>query len=226
MKKLFFLFLLLLTSFAKAQDAKQILDGLSSKINRVHDYSVSAKIKSDIPLIKVFTVNATLYFKQKDKFRIVSKGIAVLPKQGFADITKLLSQKDAYTPITTGSETIGGTKAVILTLLPASDTIELVLAKLWVDTVNHIVLKSQVTTRSNGTVTAEYTFGTQKEYGLPDSILFTVDVKKFKIPKGIATDINRTKTEENKPPAKTGKISVVLTDYVINKGIDDSVFRQ
>ncbi|MEO5571528.1 MAG: hypothetical protein ABIS37_11435 [Bacteroidia bacterium] len=195
-------------------------------MNSIKDYSVAATIKSDIPLIKIFPVRATIYFKQKDKFRIVSKGIAILPKQGFMDISQLLSQNDSYSAIASGSELITGTQTQIITILPNSDTTDLILAKLWMDTANITIHKSQITTRSSGTVTIDYTYKTQLSYGLPDTMIFTVDVKKFKIPKGVATDINRSSTKENNPPAKTGKIYIQLSNYSINKGIDDAVFKK
>ena len=209
------------------QDATQIIDELLQKMNRVKDYSVQANIKSDIPLIKILPVNATVYFKQKDKFRVISKGIAILPKQGFTDVSKMLLQKDSYNAFVSGQENIRGTKADIVTVLPNRDTSDLILAKLWVDSANDLVLKTQITSRSNGTVTTDYQYGAQKAYGLPDKMVFTVDVKKFKIPKGVATDINRSSTEPaNKPAAKTGTITILLSNYAVNKGIKDEVFAK
>lgn len=227
MKNRFFgLLILTLLPFAViAQDALQTIEQLRVKMNRVKDYSVNVMIKSEIPLIKIFPVKASIYFKQKDKFRIISKGIAILPKQGFIDLPELLNQKDTYSALLTGSETIRNIKTEVITLLPTDDAGDLILMKLWIDTAHDLVLKSQTTTRSNGTLTAAYTYGTQAAFGLPDALVFTVDVKKFKIPKGLATDINRTATADaNKPTAKTGKISISFTDYIVNKGIKDEIF--
>lgn len=208
-----------------SQDASQSIAELMAKMNRITDYSADAVIKSDIPLIKILAVRATIYFKQKDKFRIVSKGIAILPKQGFVDISKLLSKMDGYTSIIAGYDNVSNIKAQIITIFPVNDTSDLILAKLWVDTDRDIILKSQITSRSNGTVTIEYSYKTQNEFGLPDSMVFIVDVKKFKIPKGVATDINRTSSiDEVKKTAKTGRIFINITNYKINKGISDDVF--
>ena len=208
-----------------SQDASQSIAELMAKMNRITDYSADAVIKSDIPLIKILAVRATIYFKQKDKFRIVSKGIAILPKQGFVDISKLLSNMNEYTSMIAGYDNVSNIKAQIITIFPVNDTSDLILAKLWVDTDRDIILKSQITTRSSGTVTIEYSYKTQNEFGLPDSMVFIVDVKKFKIPKGVATDINRTSSvDELKKTAKTGRIFINLTNYKINKGISDDVF--
>ncbi len=218
--------LILFPVISSAQDANQLINGVLTKFSNVKDYKADATIKSDIPLIKNLPVRATIYFKEKDKFRIVSKGIAILPKQGFTDITKLLREKESYTAILTGSEMIQNIKTEIVTILPKADTSDLVLAKIWIDSKSNIVMKSQITTRNNGQVTAEYTFGNEKEYGLPEKMLFTVDVKKFKIPKGLATDINKTTSvDESKTVSKVGTVSIQIRNYVVNKGIGDEVFK-
>lgn len=208
-----------------AQDANQMISELMAKMNAVKDYSVDALITSDIPMVKILPSNAKIYFKQKDKFKIDAKGIVILPKQGFTDISKMLSQRDSYTAIAMGSEMIGSTKTEIVSVFPVSDTSDMILAKLWIDTGNDVVHKSQITTRSSGTVSIVYTYGTQLKMGLPDKLVFTVDVKKFKIPKGVATDLNRTgTTDPNKPVAKTGEIKIDLTNYKVNLGIKDDIF--
>ena len=210
--------------WAAAQDGQQLINGLRSKWDRVNDYAVQADIRSEIPLIKSFPVKATVYFKQKDRFKVVSKGIAILPRQNFNELPRFLSLENAYTALVTGKETIAGADCTQLTVLPSDDAGDLLLLKLWVDTEKNLLLRSQTTTRSNGTVSAQYSYGRQAAFGLPDRLQFTVDVKKFKIPKGLATDINRTSTPE-KEPAKNGTITVVFTDYVINKGLNDGLFK-
>lgn len=207
-----------------AQDGQQLIKELQSRWDRVRDYAVQADIRSEIPLIRSFPVKATVYFKQKDQFKVVSKGIAILPKQSFNELPRFLALQNAYTALVTGKETIAGADCIQLTVLPSDDAGDLVLLKLWVDTEKKLLLRSQTTTRSNGTVSTQYVYGRQTEYGLPDKLVFTVDVKKFKIPKGLATDINRTSTPE-KETAKNGTITVVFSDYVINNGLNDGLFK-
>lgn len=209
------------------QDASQTLHELINKMNSVVDYSADAVITSDIPMIKIMSTKATIYFKQKDKFKIDAKGIAILPKQGFTDISKLLAQKDSYTSVMMGNETVSNVKTDVISVFPVSDTTDLVLAKLWIDPSKDVVMKSQITTRSSGTVTIMYIYASQIKWGLPDQLVFIVDVKKFKIPKGVATDINKTSTtDQSKTQAKTGEIKIDLSNYKVNLGIKDAVFEK
>ncbi len=210
---------------AIAQDGSAILEQMMNKWNLVKDYSVQVNIKSEIPLIKSFPVKATIYFKQKDQFRMVSKGIAILPKQNFNELPKFLQNKGSYTALITGTESVQSQKTTVITVLPSDDSGDLVLLKLWIDPKTDLLYKSQTTTRSNGTISALYEYGSQSNLGLPDKMIFTVEVKKFKIPKGLTTDINRTSTT-NQPTPKNGKITILFSDYSINKGIKDEIFKK
>lgn len=221
------LFALICSTSAIAQDANKTIDELMVKMNSVKDYSANALITSDIPMVKILPSSATIYFKQKDKFKIDAKGIAIVPKQGFTDISKMLSNKSSYSSIFMGYETIRNAKTEIISIFPTSDTSDLVLAKLWIDPSNDVVMKSQITTRSSGMVTTEFTYGSQLKWGLPDVMLFTVDVKKFKIPKGVATDINKSSSKPaNDSNQKTGTVKIDLSGYKVNQGLSDGLFQK
>lgn len=209
--------LLLVSHWVLGQDANKTVNSVISQMNRVKSYTVEARIKSDIPLIKILPIKAKIEFKQPDEIKMKTQGIAILPKKGFTDLAIMLKNKSSYTAIFTGFEVIQKIKTESITLLPSNDAGEIVLAKIWVDTDEALILKSQITTRTSGTVVADYTYGKQKEFGLPDELTFSVDVKKFKIPKGVVVDINRTKTiEEPKNLGKMGKIHIQFSNYLIN----------
>jgi len=209
--------LLFLSHIVFGQDANKTVSAVINRMNRIKNYTVEARIKSDIPLIKILPVKAKIEFKQPDEIKMKTQGIAILPKKGFTDLAIMLKNKSSYTAIFTGYEVIQQMKTESITLLPSNDAGEIVLAKIWVNIDEGLILKSQITTRTNGTVVADYLYGKQKECGLPDELTFSVDVKKFKIPKGVVVDINRTKTmEEPKIQKKMGTINIQFSDYKIN----------
>ena len=107
MKKLLFIFFLFFQFLVYSQDANVLLDKVVAKIKNVKDYSVDALIRTNIPFIKIVPVKAKIYFKQKDKFKIVSKGIVILPKQGFTDVNTFLSKTDSYMAVDGGTKMIG-----------------------------------------------------------------------------------------------------------------------
>lgn len=222
--------LLFLSSLAASaqSDAKQILRGVYNKLQKAKDYSVQANIKVDMPFIRMLPIDAKIYFKQKDKFHVESKGIAIIPRQGFDQSSKMLSDTNSFTAITQGTEMIGTALTTIINIIPLSDTSDIILGKLWIDPKNSVILKSQLTTKTNGTILTEYTYGSQIAFGLPDKMIFSVDVKKFKIPKGVTADINNTSDpkKEKEKENKKGKIFITLTNYQVNKGIPDTIFKK
>ena len=222
--------LLMILSFnASAQKTpNQLLRGVYKKMMKVKDYSVEADIRADIPLIKILPVNAVIYFRQPDKFKVESKGIAIMPKQGFSDVAKIIRDTTTYTAFFTGKEKVDNSLTQIISVIPLVDTGDLVLAKFWIDYARNLVLKSQLTTRSSGTMQIEYFYSTQIAFGLPDKMIFTVDVKKFKIPKVMASDMNNTSKapKSDEKESKKGIILIDLKNYKINQGLKEAFFMQ
>jgi hypothetical protein len=215
-------------SLISAQNpANQLLRGVYNKLQKAKDYTVHANIKVDMPFIRILPIDAKIYFKQKDKFKVESKSIAIIPRQGFDQNSKMIADTNSFTAVIQGNEMISGISCTIVNIIPLSDTTDLILGKLWIDPKQSVVLKSQLTTKSNGTILTEFTYGSQAGYGLPDKMIFSVDVKKFKIPKGVSGDTNSSSTDAKKDEnKKTGKVFIVLTGYEINKGIPDSIFKK
>lgn len=226
-----FFFSFSLVSLAQTKTPKQMLHTVYKKMAVVNDYSVNANVKVDLPFVRMLPIDAKIYFKQKDKFKVESKSIAIVPKQGFDQITKMLNDTASFEALVSGDEMIGAVKTTIVNVIPSADTSDLILGKIWIDIKQNVVLKSQLTTKSNGTIVTEYFYGTEINYGLPNKMIFSVDVKKFKIPKSVAADINNSKKaasekEKEKEKEKKGRIIITLTNYQINKGILDNVFKK
>lgn len=223
---LFFCMAVLSTLKVNAQgDANKLLQAVYSTLQKTNDYSVQAHIIVDIPAIHILPVDVSIYYKKKDKFKVISKGIAIVPQQGFNQASKLLSDPSSYTAIIQGTETVDSINAEIINVIPISETTDIVLGKLWVDPKRTVILKAQYTTRSNGTIEADYRYKSQAKYGLPDKIVFIVDIKKFKVPMG-ANDVVNTTGTENEKLNKKGKIIINLSNYQVNKGVPDNVFQK
>ena len=224
-KQIAFLTLILVSSFfAKSENPRALLNQVQLKLNKVNNYKADIHIKVDLPYIMMMPIKTKLYFKQKDKFKIDTKSIAVIPKQGFLQINKLLNDSVNYTAVIQSTELTDGNKISLLNLIPNNDTSDVILAKLWIDATRQLIIKSQITTKSSGTIKTDYLYNKQVNYGLPDKLIFTVDIKKFKIPKAIAADINtstNTKTQK-----KSGEITITFNNYEVNKGIPDTFFNK
>jgi hypothetical protein len=161
----YFLFLCLpFCSFA--QQADELFLRLSQKFKLVQHYEVVAQIKPNIPFIKIFPVRANIKYTYPSNFQVKSSGISILPKNGFSELPLLFSQNKQFSVISSGNELIQGVRAEIITLLPQNNEGDLVLAKLWVDTQSMVILKSVITSLSNGTIITEFEYSIEKKWGL------------------------------------------------------------
>jgi len=224
MRILLLIIVLFSISGVNAQAANALLTKVVTKLNTVKDYSATANVTADIPMIKILPSKAKIYFKQKDKFKVESKGIVILPKQGFTDVNSFISNSKNYQSILGDTTVINSTKSVLVTVIPNGESSEIILAKLWVDYTRNVLMKTQVTTKTNGTVTTTFTYGDKVSFGLPSKMVFEIDVKKFKLPKSVAADINNRDAKVKEDTRKKGTITISLSNYSVNQGLSDALF--
>lgn len=208
------------------QTAEEILKGVIDKIDLVEDYQADVQIKAAIPFIKVPIAKATIYFKQKDKFKVESKGIAILPKQGMSDLTGFLSNEKKYSAVLGEAKTINEHKTRLISILPTDENSEIILAKVYISTSEDLIYRTVLTTKSSGTVSIDYEYNLNKKYGLPNKMTFTVDIKKFKMPKSVASDIRNNEKKKKYKENEKGTIVLIFSNYLVNKGISDEVFKK
>jgi hypothetical protein len=219
--------LILVCGSTLAQDPNALLKEVRLKLEKVTDYSAQVHIHADIPMIKIDDVNAKVYFKQPNLFKVESKGIAILPKQGMGDLTAFLTDEKGYTCALNGPKMLGNVKTQVISVLPLKEGSDLILVKLWIDPLKDVIMKAQVTSKTNGTLEIDYLYTDQLKNGLPSKLVFTIDVKKFKLPKSMAADLHQTKKKASgTKEAQDGKITLTFSNYQVNKGLKTQFFKQ
>ena len=217
-----------LLSFSYAQDINVLVANARAKIDKVNDYEASGKMKTNVAFLKVPVANIKAYFKKPNKLKIKSeKGVSFIPKGAVSiNMNNILSEKN-YTIIDAGTEKIGSAMVRVVKLLPNDDNADVVLSTVYIDPVNNLIRKSKTTTKENGTFELEMTYGKYAEYGLPDKIIFSFNTKDYKLPKGVTFDFDDG-AEQKKPQDmknKKGRAEIDFSNYIINKGVLDSVFN-
>ncbi len=230
-KVLVALLLMLVCVDATAQaDAAQLYTKLRGKIDGIKDYVADVDMKIDVAFIRVPKLKGKLYFKAPDKMKLERNGgISILPKNSINMTVNNLLPTAQATVIDMGTETLGTRKARVLKVIPDTES-DIILSKIWVDEERLLALKTETTTRDNGTIKMELEFGKYEKQSLPDRVTFYLDVKEFKLPKGVTMDYE-TQTPAAEPAKakkgnKKGKIQIHYIDYVVNKGIADNVFAE
>lgn len=210
-----------------AQDANTLVKQVRDKLMKVQDYKAQAVIKTDVPFIRMPQSAVDVYYKRPDKFRVKKEGgISILPKGGISININALLSSDKFTAVAAGDTKLGSTPVKVIKLLPLEENSEVVLTTLYVDK-DALIRKTSSTTRDNGTYEMEMEYGKFADWGLPDKVVFVFNTKDYKLPKGMTLEYEGG----NKPaPASTnkeqkGRIEVRYANYIINKGIPNSVFN-
>ena len=227
MKKILLSLLVLsLMSGVRAQSATDLLQKIRTRLDHVNDYQAAGIMRTNVSFLKEPEASVTVYFKKPDKLKIRNdKGISFVPK-GAVTISLNNLLKGNYTVLDAGTDTTQGQKVRLIKLLPQDENADMVLSTFWVDEKRLLILRARTTTRDNGTYEVELYYGKYIAYALPDKVLFTFNVKNYKLPKGITFDYDDG-SPKKKQPAGDGRGSVELTysSYIINKGVPDSVFQ-
>jgi len=221
--------LVCISCILKAQSPKQSLAAVNQRFAKVNDYSANIHLAFNLPSVNIQPIDGKVYFKKPSKFRIKTKGIVFLPKQNPYYNLTALADTNSYTAFTTGEEVIGGVKVTVIKVSPNADDNDLILGKFWIDKGRNLVLKSQLTTKSAGTILIESAYGPNANiaYALPDKLTMSVDMTKFKIPKMVSADINSKPSHgANEPRKGTGVITLSYSGYAINQKVPDSVFTE
>jgi outer membrane lipoprotein-sorting protein len=225
---LFFLFCCFSMRAVAGDDSKLLIREINKKFAQVNDYTANVFMKFDIPGVKMNSLNGKVFFKSPNKFRIRTKGIFFLPKQNpLQNISTLLLDTSSYTSVISGYEILNGKNCAIVNIIPLTAKTELILGKFWIDTKNILILKSQITTKNNGTLETNSTYSSLSNYTLPDKLIIKVEIKKIKIPKMMSGDLNKIAKRNADPNAlETGTIELVFSNYTINTKFPDTIFTE
>jgi len=222
------LFLLLISfnfSTAQKKDPDKILEEAKKTFEQVNDYVVDINIKVDVDFLKVPETEAKIYYKEPNKVHLESDGFALLPKDGM-DFSPLGLLKDEYTAIYERTDTIEGNKTDVVKVIPLGDANDIILTTLWIDESMHIIRKVESTPKIGGTFKIELKYDISKtEFPLPSSMIFTFNIDRMNLPKGMGGELNENKPKDEKKTS-TGKVYITYKNYKVNKGIPDSVFEE
>jgi outer membrane lipoprotein-sorting protein len=202
---------------------------VKAKLDQVNDYEADGRMKTDVAFIKAPIGKVKIYFKKPNKFRLRKDGgISLLPKGGVSVNMSSIVTTDEFVALAAGEATVAGVKTKVVKMLPVNENSDVVLTTMYIDEVNLLVRKAVTTTKENGTYEIEMTYGKFANFGLPDKVTFSFNTKNYKLPKGLTLEFDDNEkplTEEQKLKNKKGRVEIVYTNYAINKGIADSVFK-
>ena len=223
---LFIIFLIQGRSVAQPTD---LLARSRQLLSRIKDYTAEGTMKTNVTFLKVPVSKVNVFYKKPDRIKIKSeKGISFIPRGAVSlNISSLLEGND-FDVVGGGDIIYKGKNLTIARLLPRSEDNPVIISQLYVDLQTGLVHKARTTTKENGTYELDFTYGKYASQGLPDQILFSFDARDYKLPKGITFDFDDgigKKSVTDKAKKGRGTALLVLSKYVINAGLPDSVFN-
>jgi outer membrane lipoprotein-sorting protein len=226
-----FLFLLVFqfAFFANAQDMNALVKRVKTKLDLVNDYEADGNMKTDVSFIKAPIGKVKVYFKKPNYFRLKKNGgISLLPKGGVSvNMSSLIATND-FVAIAAGESMVNGINTKVVKLLPSNDNSDIVLTTLYIDEPNLLVKKAITTTKENGTYEMEMRYGAFAQYGLPEKVIFSFNTKDYKLPKGVTLEFDDNEkpiSEAQKMKNRKGRVEITYSNYSINKGVSDSMFK-
>lgn len=221
------LLLLMATGTARAADAAGLFDALRQKVMTVKDYTADVKMKINVTYMRIPQLGGTLFYKYPDKMRLERHGgLSILPRKNVNLTLSNLIPSGAVMVLDAGTGTIAGRTVRLIKVVPEDEKSEIVLTKIWVDEANLLALRTETTTRNDGTVSMELEYGRYTKYALPDKATIFMDLKDYKLPKGVTMDYNEATDLKPKKDGKNqkGTIQITYLKYDVNKGLSDAVF--
>lgn len=225
---LVFCALAIMSGYASAQEAEELVNKVKAKLVKVNDYRARGRMKMDVSFIDAPPSKIEVYYKRPDKFKVMKDGgISILPKGGISINIGTLLANSNYDVVSKKDSMFNGSRAKVIKLLPADESTDVVLTTLYINEQDLVVRKAVVTTRESGTYEIELYYGKYIDWGLPDKVIFSFNTKDYKLPKGITFEYEKgdAKKEQNLKNKK-GKVEITYSNYIINKGIDNKIFEK
>lgn len=233
MKKIILLTVLIVSAFTvRAQDIKALLQKVKEKYDKVNDYTATGKMKTNVLFIKAPVATVKVYYKRPDKLKIKNEsGVSFIPKGSVNINMNNVLGLNNFEAVEAAGEKVNGVDCKVVKIFPLSDDENITRATLYIDEKQLLVMKSVISTRENGTYELVMSYKKYAAYGLPDKVELTFNTRDYKLPKGVSIDYNNgsnkqkpaPETEKNKN--QKGKVEISYSDYVINKGVPDEIFK-
>ena len=221
------LFLSLLFSLRASAQVDPLIEKVAQKLALVNDYVAEGTMKTDVSFIKASLGKVKVYFKKPNLLKVKKEGgISLLPRGGVSLTINTLLNTKGYTSIPVGTQLLNGKKVTVIKLIPNDDNLDWVISTLWIDPVEALVYKTATTTKENGSYEITMQYGAYANYGLASKIIFSFNTKDYKLPNGITLEFgdDDAAAKQKALKNKKGTVEITFNNYVINKGVSNSMF--
>lgn len=203
-----------ITAAQSGNNPKELLTDFREHMLKVHDYKAKVNIKVDVDFINIKDRKAVVFFEQPDKFEFSAGGFALLPKKGMEMEYLELLQTD-YTAIGAGTKMIDSVEAQAVKVIPNNDSLDIVLAKMYLNPKTKLIHRMKTFTKESGSYTINFSYA-EHPFDLPDQLEIIFDVKNQKLPVSLTGDMKSIgkKIKESKQRAR---VLINYSEYEVNR---------
>jgi outer membrane lipoprotein-sorting protein len=200
------------------EEAVRYLDAIEKKYSELKDYSADVNVHFDMETFKTPDMQARLYFKAPDKMKVESKGVFFFPREG-GYFKPGLFKKDDF-EITILERAAEGNRDIKLKIVPKRKERMGREFTLLIDRKDNLVKGIQTSQFDGRETQAKIEYGRYGSFELPRYILLTLD-----LPSVEPNEKRGFGPFEQKSERITGTIEITYTNYKVNTGLKDDIFK-
>lgn len=207
------------------QNADEILTKVVQGFDEVKDFSAVIEAEINMDRMQIPKMHADLFFKKPDKVHFSSKGFLLVPREGIALNPSVL--KERYLTTSAVRDTVDG-KNLFKLLLAAKDAkTRLRALSIWIDPTNWTVTKMDIIPYEGRTLSMIFTYECQQEkYWLPSKLIASFASESDKAEKDSSPSMDNQLEGAQRSAPRSGKVTVVYSNYKINIGLSDEIFEK
>jgi outer membrane lipoprotein-sorting protein len=202
------------------EDPARYLDAIEKKYAPLKDYQADVNVHFDIEVLQAPDMQARLYYKAPDKMIVEAKKVFFFPKEG-GYFNPSLFRKDSSDVKLLEHLTYEGKKAVRLKLIPKESSHTIRNLVLTLDTDRILIRQIEMTSSEGREVKVSIDYGTFENIDLPTRITLHLD-----IPPTEPSGMREFTQFGQKGKDITGKIEIRYSNYKVNRGLSDDLFKK
>ena len=215
----FFILLCLSPSWIQAdEEAVRYLDAIEKKYSELKDYTADVNVHFDMETFKTPDMQAKLYFKSPDKMKVESKGIFFFPKEGGYFNPGLFKKEDFEIRVL--EPAAEGKREIKLRIVPKKKEKMGREFVLLIDRKDNLVREIHTSQFDGRETKAKIEYGRVGSFELPKVILLALD-----FPSVDPGEKRGFGPFEQKSERVTGTIEITYTNYKVNTGLKDDLFK-
>ena len=202
------------------EEVTRYLESLEKKYSKLKDYTVNVNVHFDIEGFKMPDRQARIYYKIPDKMKVESKKVFFFPKEG-GFFNPSMFKKEEFEIRLLERLTRDRRKAVKLKLIPKDPRNPNPGFVLLIDTDRNLIKEMELSSFEGREVKAIFEYGQFTEFELPTRIELQLD-----IPFDESIEIKDFgQSAPQKTRRVTGKVEITYSNYKVNSGLGDEIFK-